>query len=156
MKAWEIGKNIISFKFLVCHKSYHFFSENNCSLVNILRFGNNINVLTAVVFSRAALSGRGWHWFTAICLPFEGSHALLYRAHHVPVEAVAVLARVLCHNIRTVSVEFAAVVASGLGRGGSQGHCVILLLHETRVLDTDHTLGTSIFYKYSRISKTFG
>jgi len=58
-----------------------------------------------------------------------------------------VLARVLCHNIRTVSVEFAAVVASGLGRGGSQGHCVILLLHETRVLDTDHTLGTSIFAK---------
>ena len=60
--------------------------------------------LTAFVLGGAALTrGRGQR-LTVVCPPLEGPHTLLDGAHHVPVEAVAVLAGVLSHDVRAVGV----------------------------------------------------
>ena len=79
-------------------------------------------LLTALVLRRAALArGRGER--LAVVRPsLQGPHALLDGAHHVPVEAVAVLAGVLGHDVRPVGVVGAAHVAAGLGGGLAGGH----------------------------------
>ena len=79
-------------------------------------------LLTALVLRRAALArGRGER-LAVVRPPLQGPHALLDSAHHVPVEAVAVLAGVLGHDVRPVGVIGAAHVAAGLGGDLAGGH----------------------------------
>ena len=66
------------------------------------------------------MSGRGRERLTIIRLPLQRSHALLDRAHHVAVEAVAVLAGVRRYDVGAVSVKVSGMGAAGLG-GGFEG-----------------------------------
>ena len=89
----------------------------------MVKANNNLDLttLTAFVLGWAALAGGRGQGLTVVCPPLEGPHALLDGAHHVPVEAVAVLAGILSHDVRTVGVVGAAHVAAGLGRGLAGG-----------------------------------
>ena len=79
-------------------------------------------LLTALVLRRAALArGRGER-LAVVRPPLQGPHALLDGAHHVPVEAVAVLAGVLSYDVGSVCVVVTIDVAAGLSRSQSGGH----------------------------------
>ena len=81
-----------------------------------LSWGRNKRILTALIFCGTALARWSWQSLAVVGAALERPHALLDRAHHVPVEAVAVLARVFRHDVRAVGVHLTVVGASLLSR----------------------------------------
>ena len=74
--------------------------------------------LTASILLGAALSGWRDLRLTAVRLALQGAHALRDGAHHVAVEAVAVLTRVLGRDVGAVGVELSV---HGAAHGGGDG-----------------------------------